>query len=127
MTQRTNQEILEMLDEIPVDLLIASIVKRVGSFTISQNDLNQLSLPSSFDQYVDLKTIRYKNVRHLINEIGSIRKFADKIGKSQNQVGQFAGSNPVKSIGDSIAKQIENSLNLSEGWLSQKHPLIAYQ
>lgn len=64
-----------------------------------------------------ISQIRYAKARQLIDDCGTQRVFAEIIGKSQSQVGQFAGENPVKNIGNKIAREIEQAFNKPEGWL----------
>lgn len=70
---------------------------------------------------MDSKTIRYKNSRHLIDRLGGVSAFAEKLGKQQSQVSAFAGSNPTKGIGNTIARQIEDKLKLPPGWMDLPH------
>lgn len=63
------------------------------------------------------KDIRYRNVRTLVEQTGGISAFADKIGKGQSQVSQFAGENPIKGIGEKVANEIEAAFSLPSGWL----------
>ena len=71
---------------------------------------------------MDNKTIRYNNVRYLVDLIGGVSNFAEKIDKGQSQVSQFAGSNPIKGIGNKIAREIEIAFLKDHGWLDVAHP-----
>lgn len=71
---------------------------------------------------MDNRTIRYNNVRYLVDLIGGVSNFAEKIGKGQSQVSQFAGTNPIKGIGNKIAREIEAALQKDHGWLDVAHP-----
>lgn len=66
---------------------------------------------------MDSKTIRYKNTRLLIEQVGGISNFAEKTNKGQSQISQFAGSNPTKGIGNKIAREIELAFDKPHGWL----------
>lgn len=71
---------------------------------------------------MDSRTIRYKNVRYLVDFIGGVTNFADKINKSQSQASQFSGSNPIKGIGNKVAREIESAFGKDHGWLDAAHP-----
>lgn len=66
---------------------------------------------------MDISEIRYANTRLLVKQIGSITGFAERLGKSQGQVSHFAGENPIKNIGNKIAREIEEAFDLERGWL----------
>jgi SOS-response transcriptional repressor LexA len=70
---------------------------------------------------MDSKTIRYKNTRLLVDQIGGVSNFAEKINKGQSQTSQFAGTNPIKGIGNKVAREIEDAFNKPHGWLDQVH------
>ncbi|PTV44559.1 hypothetical protein DBL02_12800 [Acinetobacter oleivorans] len=70
---------------------------------------------------MDSKTIRYKNTRLLVDQIGGVSNFAEKINKGQSQTSQFAGTNPIKGIGNKVAREIEEAFNKPHGWLDQVH------
>lgn len=71
---------------------------------------------------MDNRVIRYTNVRYLVDLIGGVSNFADKINKSQSQASQFAGTNPIKGIGNKIAREIESAFVKEYGWLDVAHP-----
>jgi SOS-response transcriptional repressor LexA len=48
---------------------------------------------------------------------------ADRLGKAPAQVSAFGGKNPTKGIGDQIAREIENALNLHHGYLDMPYGL----
>ncbi|MGZ7882430.1 LexA family protein [Acinetobacter soli] len=66
---------------------------------------------------MDSKSIRYKNTRLLVDQVGGVSSFADKIGKGQSQASQFAGTNPIKGIGNKVAREIEIAFDKPHGWL----------
>ena len=70
---------------------------------------------------MDSKSIRYRNTRVLVNVAGGVSNFADKIGKGQSQTSQFAGTNPIKGIGNKVAREIEDAFNKPHGWLDLLH------
>lgn len=68
---------------------------------------------------MDSKTIRYKNTRLLVEQIGGVSNFSEKINKGQSQTSQFAGTNPIKGIGNKVAREIEKAFGKPHGWLDQ--------
>lgn len=70
---------------------------------------------------MDSKSIRYKNTRLLVDQVGGVSSFADKIGKGQSQASQFAGTNPIKGIGNKVAREIEIAFKKPHGWLDLPH------
>lgn len=70
---------------------------------------------------MDSKTIRYINTRLLVDQIGGVSNFAEKIGKGQSQTSQFAGANPIKGIGNKVAREIEEAFDKPHGWLDLPH------
>ena len=72
---------------------------------------------------MDSKTIRYQNTRYLVEMAGGVSNFAEKIGKGQSQTSQFAGTNPIKGIGNKVAREIEEAFEKPHGWLDIPHKL----
>ncbi len=70
---------------------------------------------------MDSKTIRYNNTRILVDQVGGISNFANKINKGQSQTSQFAGSTPIKGIGNKVAREIEEAFGKPHGWLDVIH------
>jgi phage repressor protein C with HTH and peptisase S24 domain len=70
---------------------------------------------------MNIKEIRYLNARALVDRAGGVSAFAERIGKGQSQVSQFAGENPIKGIGDKIAGQIEEAFGLPRGYMDRLH------
>lgn len=70
---------------------------------------------------MDSKTIRYNNVRSLVDSVGGVSNFASRLDKGQSQVSQFAGTNPIKGIGNKVARQIEEAFGKPHGWLDIPH------
>lgn len=71
---------------------------------------------------MDSKNIRYRNARALVEQVGGVSNFADKINKGQSQTSQFAGTNPIKGIGNKVAREIEEAFDKPHGWLDVYHP-----
>lgn len=70
---------------------------------------------------MDNKTVRYKNARSLIDEVGSLEAFAEKIERAPTQCSAFAGANPRKGIGDRMARHIEDKFGKIHGWMDRQH------
>ncbi|MBJ8417513.1 hypothetical protein [Acinetobacter courvalinii] len=71
---------------------------------------------------MDSKTIRYNNTRILVDQVGGVSNFANKINKGQSQTSQFAGTTPIKGIGNKVAREIEDAFGKPHGWLDVLHP-----
>lgn len=70
---------------------------------------------------MDSKTIRYNNTRILVGQVGGVSNFANKINKGQSQTSQFAGTTPIKGIGNKVAREIEEAFGKPHGWLDVVH------
>lgn len=70
---------------------------------------------------MDSKSIRYSNTRLLVDQVGGVSSFAERIGKGQSQTSQFAGTNPIKGIGNKVAREIEEAFGKPHGWLDLPH------
>lgn len=70
---------------------------------------------------MDSKTIRYNNTRILVEQAGGVSNFANKINKGQSQTSQFAGTTPIKGIGNKVAREIEDAFGKPHGWLDVLH------
>jgi hypothetical protein len=70
---------------------------------------------------MDIYKIRIENARTLMQKVGGISNFSDKIGKAQSQVSRMIGIKPSKNIGSKIAREIEIKFNKELGWLDQPH------
>ena len=77
---------------------------------------------------MDISEIRHSNVRLLVRHLdeadgkqgsraGGLTKLAAKLGKASGQVAHFASENPIKKIGDQIAREIEVAFGLEHGWM----------
>jgi hypothetical protein len=77
---------------------------------------------------LDINEIRHRNVRLLIRQLeeaegrtgdraGGLTMLAAKLGKSSGQVAHFASENPIKNIGNDIAREIEAKFGLERGWM----------
>ncbi len=70
---------------------------------------------------MDSKTIRYNNTRILVDQVGGVSNFAHRINKGQSQTSQFAGTTPIKGIGNKVAREIEVAFGKPHGWLDLPH------
>ena len=89
---------------------------------------------------MDNAEIRYRNVRYLIEingglNTGGLTRVAERLKKTQGQVSHFAGENPIKNIGNKIAREIESAFGKPLGWMDTPQwlgakvaePLHAYE
>jgi phage repressor protein C with HTH and peptisase S24 domain len=66
-------------------------------------------------------SIRLENTRQLLAKSGLKRAdFSEKIRVDYVQLSHYIGKNPIKNIGDMVAR-IESSFNLPEGYLDHEH------
>ncbi|NOR81208.1 MAG: hypothetical protein GQ529_10325 [Methyloprofundus sp.] len=70
---------------------------------------------------MNISEIRLENARYLANSIGGVVAMSVRLGKSQPQVSHFIGGNPIKNIGNRIARQIEEAFDKENGWLDNCH------
>lgn len=57
-----------------------------------------------------------------MKEYGGPTELAKKLGhKSGSQLSQIAGPNPTRPIGERLARQIEQALDLPTAWLDRRH------
>ncbi|MDP5210971.1 MULTISPECIES: hypothetical protein [unclassified Microbulbifer] len=63
---------------------------------------------------MDINEIRRANMRRLAADYKNRRAFADALGRSEQQLYQLIGKNATKSIGNRIARDVEQKLTLKE-------------
>jgi PAS domain-containing protein len=79
-------------------------------------------------EQMDIKQVRHRNVRLLVAQLGDEAErqgrrsggmvvLAEMLGKSTSQVSRFAAEKPVTSIGDRIAREIEQVFEKERGWM----------
>lgn len=68
---------------------------------------------------------RRDNARELARSVGGAAEFGRTVGMEASQVSQLIGKNPIKNIGNSIARRIETSFSKPEGWLDQAHGIFS--
>lgn len=87
-------------------------------------------LASSY-QIASMKTsaeIRLDNLREVIRQAGSLQAVADKLDKSHAQISQLntqakhSTTGKPRTIGDDIARLIEERFGLEIGWMDNIHP-----
>lgn len=66
--------------------------------------------------------IRRANARHLAGDNHS--QFGRQLSMKRTQVSHLIGVNPIKGIGDRIARRIEATYGKPSGWLDVAHPEI---
>ena len=74
-----------------------------------------------YNKTMNISEIRLENARYLANSIGGVVAMSVRLGKSQPQVSHFIGGNPIKNIGNRIARQIEDAFDKENGWLDNCH------
>lgn len=70
---------------------------------------------------LDIKEIRRNNLMVAIKIAGSAAKLYSASGISPSAISQMKNKNGTKSIGEKIARKIEESLNLPHAWMDQTH------
>ncbi|MDI4633320.1 hypothetical protein J7U46_09700 [Pelomonas sp. V22] len=80
-----------------------------------------------------VRAIRHANLLALIHYAGSIQKLADALNKSHSQLSQLRNqvvhstSGKPRTIGDDLAREIEEKLQLPGGWMDNSHASEAFQ
>ncbi len=69
--------------------------------------------------------IRRDNARRLASRVGGNKEFASFLGMEPSQVSHLIGPNPVKNIGNSIARRIENAFSLPANYIDSPHPELS--
>ncbi len=76
-------------------------------------------------EHMDAKTARTMNIRALVTREGGPTKFAEKSGDwSQAQVSQWISETNPKGIGHALARAIERTFGLAQGWMDQPHGTV---
>lgn len=65
--------------------------------------------------------VRSKNLDYLIRKEKSAAEFARKIDMSKSQLSQLRSTKNNRTIGNLIARKIEEKLNLTNGWMDEIH------
>ena len=64
---------------------------------------------------------RWLNARKLVDQHGGVLRFGEKLGMSKQQASHIFGARPIKGIGHSIARRVENEFGLGKGWMDVEH------
>jgi hypothetical protein len=75
---------------------------------------------AAYKQIETLQKLRRQNVRLLIERAGSNAELARMAGMQVALLTNIAGPNPIRSIGEYLARKIELSLGLPMGWLDRE-------
>lgn len=71
---------------------------------------------------MDIHKMRRVNLRRLIEQWGGPTTLAKRLGHaSGSYLAQLAGPNPSREVNEKVARSIEQSLDLPQGWLDQRH------
>lgn len=74
---------------------------------------------------VDTNEIRRENARLLADQCGGVRRFAERIDRSESQASQIIGRTPTRNIGPAVARRLERIFDKPHGWLDVPHGLEA--
>ena len=72
---------------------------------------------------MDTKEIRRTNLRLLAEKDGGQRELADQAHIEPSQLSHIIGVNPIRNLGEKLARKIEHNLGLSSGFLDQPFPV----
>lgn len=70
---------------------------------------------------MEVKAVRRVNLRALITQHGTIRALAKAVGGSESYLSQLVSERINASMGDALARQIEQRLGLELGWMDESH------
>ncbi len=70
---------------------------------------------------MSIKALRRVNLRKIANQLGGISILARQLNKTPAQISHLIGINASKNIGDKLAHNIEQALNLPKNWLDVEH------
>lgn len=68
-----------------------------------------------------IQSVRRHNARQLMDEQGGPTAFAHRLQRDPSYISQITGAVPRKSIGDKMARHIEQACRKPEGWLDESH------
>lgn len=71
---------------------------------------------------MDIKKIREINLRKAIEIAGSAAKLCDQADIAASYVSSILSPTHKASLGNKLARKIESSLNVHEGWMDIIHP-----
>lgn len=70
---------------------------------------------------MDTRAIRRDNLRLLSEKYGGQRALAEAANLTPNQLNHIIGPNPVRNLGEQLARRIEANLKLPQGYLDLPH------
>lgn len=70
---------------------------------------------------MDIKAIRLANMRALADEAGGRSALAKKLDIAYAQVNHYIGKNPIRGIGDVMARKAEEAFGKPFGWMDHIH------
>ena len=69
---------------------------------------------------MDATEIRRENMRLLAKQLGGQNRLAEKLGKSEAQIGALIGRTTMRNIGPRLAREVEERLGTPRGWLDHQ-------
>ncbi|MFZ6767786.1 hypothetical protein ACO0LM_11950 [Undibacterium sp. Di26W] len=77
---------------------------------------------------MSMSEIRLANVRLLIKEYGNTTRLAEKLELSgPSYLSQIAGANPIRTINEKKAREMEEKLGLVENWMDSPQTMATYR
>lgn len=70
---------------------------------------------------MDTREIRRNNLRELAEKYGGQKALADAADLAPNQLNHIIGPNPIRNVGEQLARKIELQLGLNKGYLDSIH------
>ena len=70
---------------------------------------------------MDIQKIRLLNLRYLVNQYGGQKNFANISDIGASQLNHVVGPNPIRNIGEKLARKIESNLKLDRFYLDEIH------
>lgn len=70
---------------------------------------------------MDVKQIRIENMEFLAGQAGSVSALARLLGISPNYLYQLRSGSGDRTMGDKMARQIEEVMGKDYGWMDQRH------
>lgn len=70
---------------------------------------------------MDIYQIRLHNLRKLVYEYNGQKNFSEAADIATNQLNHIVGPNPIRNVGEKLARKIEKNLNLEDRYLDKKH------
>jgi len=74
-----------------------------------------------FNQQMDAKEIRLRNLRELVAEAGGQRKLAARTGVNPAYLSQILSARTRRRMGDDVARRLEQGMKMPHGWMDVVH------